>query len=239
MSRRLGMIRVIRSKINNLIVEMLKVPTYKDAIKEGLSHVCHSGLSLNVLDIGGAGGKLWLDIKCPCIQLTIIDPWVPKENFEDPADSRLVGTFQEISPNLKSDSFDLVLAMDVIEHLSEADGYLLLYEMTRLSNNRVSIYTPNGFLWQPPSGNNSFNAHVSGWSVGKLKRFGFSEFRGHIGLRVFWGPYSVPKHSFESRKFVLASLVGNALIKLFPSLAFALSASADVKRFPEINDQGI
>jgi hypothetical protein len=191
------------------------------------------------LDIGGAGGKLWLDLKCSCIKLTIIDPWVPQEGFEDPADFRLVGTFQEISKDLKAKSFDLVLAMDVIEHLAEADGYLLLYEMTRLSQNKISIYTPNGFLWQPPSGNNSFNAHISGWSVRKLKRFGFSEFRGHVGLRIFWGPYSVPKYSYESRKFVLASLVGNALIKLFPSLAFALSASVDTKKFPVISDQGI
>ena len=230
---------MIRKRINSIIVSLLKVASYQEIIADSLAHKCHPDLALKVLDIGGAGGKLWVDLKCSCIHLTIIDPWAPKDDFNDPADRRLVGTFQEVSKTLESRSFDLVLAMDVIEHLAEADGYLLLYEMTRLSQDKISIYTPNGFLWQPPSKNNSFNAHVSGWSVKRLKRFGFSEFRGHVGLRKFWGPYSIPKYSYESKKFIVASVIGHGLISLFPSLAFALSASADAKDFPVTNDQGI
>jgi hypothetical protein len=76
--------------------------------------------------------------------------------------------------------------MDVLEHLAGSKSCLLLYEMMCLSKAKVSIYTPNGFLWQPPSENNSFNAHVSGWSIRQLKEFGFTDFYGYAGLRWFF-----------------------------------------------------
>ena len=233
------MLKILRRNLNLVIVKMLKLPSYKEIVVSSLAHDCSKATRVRILDLGGGGGKLWEDLKCPCMQITIIDPWIPERGFVDPADIRMVGTFQELSKGLVSKSFDFVVAMDVIEHLSVSEGYLLLYEMVRLSKGKVSIYTPNGFLWQPPSDNNSFNAHVSGWSIKQLKEFGFTDFKGHVGLRWFWGAYSVVKFSFEKRSFVVASLIGNSLIKLLPRLAFAISATAEVNNFPAPIDQGI
>lgn len=229
----------IRQKIDELLDDLLRVPSYKDTLRKSLNHECSPTTRLSILDIGGAGGKLWADMKCSCIHLTIIDPWIPEEEFEELADSRIVGTFQEVSKSLSSQTFDLVVAMDVIEHLPVSDGYLLLYEMARLSKGRLSVYTPSGFLWQPPSENNSFNAHVSGWSIKELKRFGFTKFRAHVGLRLFWGPYSLPKHSFANKWFVVLSLVGNNIIKIFPALALTFSAEANSENFPSSSNQAI
>lgn len=227
------------SKLKAQLLAILKAQTVVDRLNEVTAHVCKNGQRVRVLDIGGGGGKVWAEIKCACIHLTIIDPWFPVGKFDDLADSRIVGTFQGSTVALEQKSFDVVVAIDVIEHLTVQDGYLLLYEALRLSQGIVMIYTPNGFLWQPPSPNNSLNAHISGWSIKDLKRFGFSKFRGHVGAKFFWGPYAMPRFSFSSRLFVAVNMLGNLLIRLRPKHALAISAMASADKFPQPVEQEI
>jgi 2-polyprenyl-3-methyl-5-hydroxy-6-metoxy-1,4-benzoquinol methylase len=227
----------MRAIINNLIVSLLAVPSFKDGVRKCIDHLCGQGVTVKILDIGGGGGKLWEGLKCSCLHLTIIDPWVPDSRDKDVADFRIEETFQNSSSRLNDDVFDLVLAMDVLEHLPSEQGYLLLYEMIRLSKGQVAIYTPNGFVWQPPSKNNQFNAHVSGWSVKDLKAFGFTSFKGHVGHRALWGAYSEPKYAFTSKSMVVASVFGNLIINLLPSQAHAFSAWVSSDKFPPAADQ--
>lgn len=231
--------RKLQGQLKRAILAKLKAETIVDRLREVTKHDCIDVKSLRVLDIGGGGGKDWAGLKCDCIHLTIIDPWLPTRDFDDPADSRIVGTFQSSTSVLPQDSFDVVVAIDVIEHLSVPDGYLLLYEMVRLSQGFLLIYTPNGFLWQPPSSNNSLNAHISGWGINDLKQFGFTDFRGHVGAKFFWGPYSLPKFSFTSKLFVVANLLGNLLIKFYPKSSLAISALARAEQFQNPVEQAI
>ncbi len=101
------------------------------------------------------------------------------------------------------------------------------------------IYTPNGFLWQPPSTNNAFNAHISGWSIKDLRKFGFTDFRGHVGAKFFWGPYALPKFSYANKVLVAANLLGNLLTKFSPKSSLAISAVARADQFPQPVDQAI
>ena len=231
--------RKLNNQLKGAILAKLKAQTIVDRLSEVTTHDCSEGKSLRVLDIGGGGGKDWAGLKCACIHLTIIDPWLPTRDFDDPADSRIVGMFQGSTSALEKNSFDVVVAIDVIEHLSVPDGYLLLYEMVRLCQGFLLIYTPNGFLWQPPSTNNSLNAHISGWSIKDLRKFGFNDFRGHVGAKVFWGPYALPKFSFTSRLFVVANLLGNLLIRFSPKSSLAISALAKSEQFTQPIDQAI
>jgi 2-polyprenyl-3-methyl-5-hydroxy-6-metoxy-1,4-benzoquinol methylase len=226
-------------KLGNKLLSNLRAQPVGDRLKEVTTHDCNDRPRLRVLDIGGGGGKVWADLKCECMHLTIVDPWIPEGKFEDPADERIVDTFQGATLLLEQDSFDFVVAIDVIEHLSVADGYLLLYEMVRLSKGFVFIYTPNGFLWQPPSPNNAFNAHISGWSIVDLKKFGFASFRGHVGAKFFWGPYAAPGFSFTSRFFVVANALGNLFIRFSPKNALAISALVRKNQFPKPVEQEI
>ncbi len=231
--------RKLKDQLKDTILATLKAQTFVDRLSEVITHDCDDDTSLRVLDIGGGGGKDWAGLKCACIHLTIIDPWIPGRDFEDPADARIVNTFQGSTAALEQNSYDVAVAIDVIEHLSVPDGYLLLYEMVRLSQGFVVIYTPNGFLWQPPSTNNSLNAHISGWSIKDLKKFGFTDFRGHVGAKFFWGPYALPKFSFSSRLFVAANLLGNLLIRFSPKSSFAVSALARSEQFAQPIEQAI
>jgi hypothetical protein len=99
---------------------------------------------------------------------------------------------------IPTDSFDFVLAIDLIEHLTKDQGYLLLYEIDRISKGSSGLLTPNGFAWQPPSENNSYNAHISGWSHKEFNQLGWKINRGQIGFRKLYGPYAIQKYKGKS-----------------------------------------
>jgi cyclopropane fatty-acyl-phospholipid synthase-like methyltransferase len=43
-------------------------------------------------------------------------------------------------------SFDAVVVLDVLEHLSKEDGYKLIEKMERWARQKVIIFTPNGYV---------------------------------------------------------------------------------------------
>ena len=87
------------------------------------------------------------------------------------------------------DYFDFITTFDVIEHFSKSEGYKLLYEMNRISKAGSSVFTPNGFVWQPPSANNPFNAHLSGWTPSELAKLGWNRTYSAGGVKFLRGPY--------------------------------------------------
>jgi hypothetical protein len=181
--------------------------------------------TIKVLDIGGGTGFFWKNIlqENPNVILEIVDPFNIGE-LRDYANQRMTGTWGEILPQLDDESFDLVTAIDVVEHMDVQSAYLMMYQMQRLSKGHIAIYTPNGFLWQPPSTNNPFNAHVSGWNVGDLKNFGFNTIRGHVGWKPLFGPYSLRKDKLFLPIFSWPLIAISFLIStLSPRHAFAIS----------------
>lgn len=70
-------------------------------------------------------------------------------------------------------SFDCVLASDLIEHLTKADGERLIAMMERIARKRVIIFTPNGFLPQEPYAANVFQLHRSGWQADEMRARGY------------------------------------------------------------------
>lgn len=181
---------------------------------------------LRVLDVGGGSGLFWNNLlsEFPNIDLTVVDLFDLRE-LNDFAHKRVHSSFQDALPTFSSNSFDLCTAIDLLEHLDTADGYRLLYEMQRVSQKTVAIYTPNGFLWQPPSPNNPYNAHVSGWQAKDLISFGFQSVLGHVGHKNLIGPYSRPKNNVRNPYLsYFAEKLGERLAVGFPRYAFAISA---------------
>jgi len=116
-------------------------------------------------------------------------------------------------------SFDAIIALDLIEHLTKEDGIKLKDEMERVAAKKAIILTPNGFVPQRPYDNNPWQEHKSGWPwqewIGygyKLYGFaGYKALRGERGAilfkpRIFWKYFSfftqhftihMPKYAFE------------------------------------------
>ena len=184
--------------------------------------------TVSILDLGYGSGRHWNGITLPCsVSLTVIDAsedWV-KANVSPRPNTILIGVMPPVLNDLEDSSFDIVIAYDLIEHLPKHEGVLLVYHMQRLAKSMAFLYTPNGFVWQPPSDDNPYNAHLSGWSVGELKALGWSSFQGHGGNRYLVGPYGVGK--FRSKNMLLQNLltVLHTLSNCSPKLSFGISAT--------------
>lgn len=75
--------------------------------------------------------------------------------------------------------FDIVLALEVIEHMQKSDGYKLLSEAERVAREKVIVSTPllGARYWY------SEKEHVSRWTVRDLRKKGYTV-RG-VGFSFF------------------------------------------------------
>ncbi len=125
-------------------------------------------------------------------------------------------------------SFDCVIASDLIEHLEKKDGYKLIEMMTRLAKKKVIIFTPNGFLEQREYDGNSYQVHLSGWSIDEMKDLGF-RVRGINGWKVLRGEFAGIKwwpKVFWGR----ISLLTQLLVTKNPRSAFAIMCVKDMNQ---------
>jgi len=94
---------------------------------------------------------------------------------------------------LKPKSFDAVVLLDVLEHLSEEEGYELIKKMRKWARKKIVIFTPNGLVYQDGYDNNPLQEHKSGWSVEQLEKLGFKVY-GINGWRKLRGYKSLIKY---------------------------------------------
>lgn len=205
---------------------------------------------LRVLDIGSSDGRMWLNGPLAEIQsqleVTLFDPiFLDLENPVNAAGSflKVAGGFAPSGlRELPDDSYDVVVAFDLIEHLPRHEGYMLLYEMDRMSIALSVVYTPTGFLWQPPAVNNIFNAHISGWLPKELRRLGWGSVTGIFGLKALMGSYAQPRLSASggalAEAISLIMSLSQVLARPFPSLAHSFYATKR-RKAPRITSQEI
>lgn len=96
---------------------------------------------------------------------------------------------RSLADHFRAGEFDCVVALDVIEHLSRDEGIRLLEAMEAIARTRVVVYTPNGFLEQPPAPDNPHQEHVSGWTVDDFTERGYRVL-GINGWKPLRGPYA-------------------------------------------------
>jgi len=135
----------------------------------------------------------------------------------------LHGDLLSVLASLPSDSFDAVMAIDVIEHFIKSDGHILLQEMARVSRSVVTIATPNGFVHQPPATDNPFNEHLSGWTYRELKTLGFTRISGHFGFKSFRGSFGLPRLRPAHLGYFASALTARLCAK-FPTTCYQLVA---------------
>jgi len=191
------------------------------------------GDKVRILDIGHGSGHHWAALNQKPLKthleivITALDAIVPQLIAESVSKPPLEGYIQGEAPmaltQIPSQSFDLVIAFDLIEHLSKENGYLLLYEMERISKYSAVIFTPNGHVWQPPTLENPMQAHISGWSPAELRAFGWNRIRGATGLKFMFGPYAEPVGNLDYWNRI-TSVSLSRIAWLFPKLAFSFVA---------------
>ena len=82
---------------------------------------------------------------------------------------------QSYLPHLpfRPQSVDAVAMLQVVEHLPKHIASQLIVEAEKLARRRIVITTPNGFVEQEAYGDNSFQEHLSGWTIEDFEERGY------------------------------------------------------------------
>jgi hypothetical protein len=83
---------------------------------------------------------------------------------------------------IESDTYDLVLAIDILEHFEKEDGKRFLAECRRVSRTACLVSTPKEFIPQEIEAN-PLEDHRSHWSLAELQDCGFT---GVIADTLSW-----------------------------------------------------
>ena len=127
-------------------------------------------------------------------------------------------------------SFDAVVMIEVLEHLSEEVGIKILRKAEKWARKKIIVSSPNGFISQKEVDNNPLQKHLSGWDYKKMKEMGFA-CHGLAGLKFLW--HEIESDTMESSQlqrirlrpkwlwFIVASLTQIGMY-YFPSYSFGL-----------------
>ena len=117
------------------------------------------------------------------------------------------------------DSFDLIICLEVLEHLERDDGEKLLKELERVASQQVILSTPVGKYKQDVFDGNPHQEHKYTWSPNEMKLKGY-RVKG-IGLRNLGGkagvqsPHPTPVQWLVNILWVLTG----PLTHCFPTIA--------------------
>lgn len=132
----------------------------------------------------------------------------------------------------KKKSFDVVILIDVIEHLEKEEAIQLLSEAEKWSRKKVIVSTPNGFLPQAAEIINPFQLHRSGWNIDELEKRGYKVYgtagwkklrKQGDGSKDYFNPQMLPTVKFKPRLFwLMVSLLSEIVVYYFPAQAYEL-----------------
>jgi hypothetical protein len=193
------------------------------------THHVSTDSPLRILDLGGGGGSYWHNSNLGklrennAVEIVLMDAAYDEHTTKQESSiTKIHGIIPGSLSLVPTNSFDIVIALDLIEHLTKSDGCLLLYEMDRISSSIQIVFTPNGFVWQPPSENNPYNAHISGWEIKDFISFGFKKYFGAVGHKHFIGPYSQLRRVNPSRFHRELVAFSAILVRWFPKFASSI-----------------
>ena len=126
----------------------------------------------------------------------------------------------DIGKKFKENSFDCVLASDIIEHLPKEQGLELLDIMEKIAKKKVIIMTPNGFLQQGEYDNNPFQIHKAGYTAKEFREKGYKVI-GISGLKSLRGEFAIIKYK-PKLFWLLISDLTQLFVKNKPEKAFQL-----------------
>lgn len=126
-------------------------------------------------------------------------------------------------------SFDVVLGMEVLEHLHQADGTQLLEEMERVARRQVILTTPIGPHEQHEYDGNPYQQHRHIWSPRALEALGYVLI-GH-GIRGIgsWAGVQSPLPALLRPLVNVAWVIAGPIVRYAPAIAGDVVA---IKRLP-------
>ncbi len=178
----------------------------------------------NLLDVGcGANSPVQtFNENLYCVGVDAFEPSLEKSKLKKIHNEYRKLDVLKVGQAFAPKSFDIVVALDLIEHLEKSDGLQLLDMMEKIASKKVIIYTPNGFLPQGDRENNPWQVHLSGWTAQEFSDRGY-EVIGVNGIKSLRGAFA--KVSYKPAFFWnFISDMSELFVKHKPEKAFQLLA---------------
>lgn len=132
--------------------------------------------------------------------------------------------------DFEHNSFDAVILIGVLEHLTKEKGETLLEKVETCAKKKIIISCPNGYLPQSDTDQNPFQIHRSGIEVKEMKKRGYNAY-GMAGLRFLRKENTTARLETEEAIFstirfhpkifwMVISELTQAITYYFPTLAF-------------------
>lgn len=122
--------------------------------------------------------------------------------------------------NFKYESFDVILILQVIEHLNKKTAGLLIKKAIRSAKKCVIVSVPNGKCFQENYDDSIYHKHKSSWYVSDLKKLGFKVYGQ--GLKIIYGSRSYGggrRAKWWQRIVVLISTFLLPIVLFYPQIA--------------------
>lgn len=81
---------------------------------------------------------------------------------------------QKILPTIADNEYELVIAIDILEHFTDDEGLKFLGQLKRIAEKQVLLSTPKTFIHQEVAAN-PYENHRSVWTQAQLQAQGFSQ----------------------------------------------------------------
>ncbi len=174
----------------------------------------------SVLDVGcGNNSPLKRAGKFYSEGIDIFEEGIKESKKKKIHNSYRIADIRDLRKFYKLKSFDAVIALDVIEHLTKKEGFKLLRDIEKIASKKVIVLTPTGFCGRKSQDDNPYQVHKSGWEASDFIKIGYKVrgLRGPKWLRgqnatirfkpwLFWGIpvyllepllFFFPKYSFD------------------------------------------
>jgi ubiquinone/menaquinone biosynthesis C-methylase UbiE len=184
--------RIVRSLYRKLVRK--EFPSVEIEIRRAV------GDCKTLLDVGcGSSSPIkFFSDRLFCVGVDAHGPSIEKSKKEGIHDEYCETNVLNIRNRFDDNSFDCVLALELIEHLTKVDGLNLLNMMERIAKKRVIVSTPNGYLPQSEYDGNPWQVHRSGWTLSEMRKREYKV----IGIDA-WRPLTrrILSMSMRSRAF--------------------------------------
>lgn len=127
-----------------------------------------------------------------CVGVDAFEPSIERSKKKKIHNEYVQADVLAIDTKFAPESFDIVVALDLIEHLEKSDGLKLLDMMESIAARKVVVYTPNGFLPQGDRESNPWQVHLSGWTTEEFRNRGYQVY-GVNGIKSMRGEFAKPK----------------------------------------------